>query len=53
MVLRFESIRQDGSEKSGGGCATFVGSDVQYQQVEVKSSLECVLIRVWEKRKKN
>lgn len=49
VVLGFESIRQDSSEKSARGCATFVRSDVQYQQVEVKSSLECLLIRVWEK----
>lgn len=49
VVPGYESVRQDRHEKSGEGCATFVRSDVQYQQVEMKSSLECVVVRVWEK----
>lgn len=41
MVRRYERIRQDRHEKSGGGCATFVRSDVQYQQVEVFPRVCC------------
>ena len=49
VIPGYESIRKDRHEKSGGGCATFVRSDVQYQQVEIKTALECVVVRVWEK----
>ena len=51
VVPGYESIRQDRSGKAGGGCATFVRSDVKYQRVQIKSSLECVVVKVWENNK--
>lgn len=49
VIPGYESVRYDRSEKAGGGCATFVRSDVQYQRVEIQSALECVVVRVWGK----
>ena len=51
VVPGYESIRQDRSGKAGGGCATFVRFDVKYQRVQIKSSLECVVVKVWENNK--
>ena len=51
VVPGYECIRQDRSGKAGGGCATFIRSDVKYQRVQINSSLECVVVKVWENNK--
>lgn len=52
VVPGYEAIRQDRKEKIGGGCATFVRSDVVHQRVNIQTSLECVVVKVWEKHRR-
>lgn len=47
FIPGYESVRHYRNGKTGEGCATFITSDVQYQKVKLKSTLECIIVRVW------
>ena len=47
VVPGYDCLRKDRKEGTGGGCAIFVRAGVQYQQVVLTTTLECMAVRVW------
>ena len=47
VVPGYQSVRQDWNEKAWRGCVTLIGVDVLYLRVKLKSTPECVVVRVW------
>ena len=49
VIPGYECLRLDRSDRSGGGCATFVKNGLQYRKADVVSS-ECLAVEVWSRR---
>lgn len=47
VIPGYECLRLDRSDRSGGGCATFVKNGLQYRKVDVYSCSECLAVEVW------
>lgn len=47
IVPGFECLRKDRPDRSGGGCATFIRTGIQYKPVKWEGALECVITQVW------
>lgn len=47
VVPGYICLRKDRSDQSGGGCATFIKSGIQYKVCEYELSLECLIVEVW------
>lgn len=47
VIPRYVCLRRDRSDRSGGGCATFIRTGIQYKRVDINRDLECVTVEVW------
>jgi len=47
VIPGFECLRLDRPDRSGGGCATFVKTGVQYRKIDINSDIECLAVEVW------
>ena len=47
VIPGYECLRLDRSDRSGGGCATFVKNGLQYRKVDVCSCSKCLAVEVW------
>lgn len=43
----YERLRLETHDRSGGGCATFIKSEIQYRRTDKRSNLECLAVEVW------
>lgn len=47
VIPSYECLRVDRSDRSGGGCATFVKIGLQYRIIDISSNLECLAVEIW------
>lgn len=50
VIPGYDSLRADRMGKSGGGCATFIKTGLQFRRLDLKSNLEIVAVEVWSSR---